>query len=134
MKVVEESEKPGLTFNIQENKIIEISHIVHECLLSHFSHVRLFATLWTVANQAPLSMGFSEQEYWSGLSCPPLGNLPDPDVKPTPLMFPALVGKFFTTSATRNPIQSHHFMANRWEENGNSDRLHFFGLQSHCEP
>ena len=41
------------------------------CLLSHFSHVRLFVTPWTVARQAPLSMGFSRQEYWSGLPCPP---------------------------------------------------------------
>ena len=38
----------------------------------HFSHVRLFVTLWTVACQAPLSMGFSRQDYWSGLPCPPL--------------------------------------------------------------
>ena len=43
--------------------------------LSRFSRVRLFATLWTVARQAPLSMGFSRQEYWSGLPCPPLGDL-----------------------------------------------------------
>ena len=42
---------------------------VHECVISHFSHVRLFATLWTVACQSPLSMGFSSQEYWSGLPC-----------------------------------------------------------------
>ena len=45
---------------------------MHGCMLSHFSHVQLFATLWTVACQASLSMGFSRQEYWSGLSCPPL--------------------------------------------------------------
>ena len=43
------------------------------CMLSRFSHVWLFATLWTVARQAPLSMGFSRQEYWSGLPFPPLG-------------------------------------------------------------
>ena len=46
------------------------------------SHVWLFATLWTVARQAPLSMGFSRQEYWSGLSCPPLGDLPKPGIEP----------------------------------------------------
>ena len=46
-------------------------------LWSHFSHVRLFATLWTVASQAPLSMGFSKQEYFNGLLCPPPGDLPD---------------------------------------------------------
>ena len=47
-------------------------------LLSHFSHVRLFATLWTIVCQAPLSKGFSRQEYQSGLPCPPTGNLPNP--------------------------------------------------------
>ena len=55
-----------------------------ECayMLSYFSHVRLFATPWTVARQAPLSIGFSRQEYWSGVPCPPPGNLPDPGIKP----------------------------------------------------
>ena len=48
------------------------------CVLSH---VRLFATLGTVAHQAPLSLGFSWQEYWSGLSFPPPGDLPDPGIK-----------------------------------------------------
>ena len=41
------------------------------CVLSLFTHVRLFATLWTAARQAPVSIGFSRQEYWSGLPCPP---------------------------------------------------------------
>ena len=49
--------------------------IIHVCTPSHFSHVQLCATLWTIAHQAPLSMGFSRQEYWSGLPCPPTGNL-----------------------------------------------------------
>jgi len=53
-----------------------------------------------VARQAPLSMGFSRQEYWSGLSCPPLGELPHPKMKLTSLMSLALTGRFFTTSAT----------------------------------
>ena len=56
-------------------------------MLSHFSHVQLFAVLWTVACQVPLSMGFSRQEYWSGLPFPSPGNLPDPGIKP---MSPAL--------------------------------------------
>ena len=51
-------------------------------MLSHFSRVQLFATLWTVAHQAPLSMGFSRQEYWSGLLCPSPGYLPHPGIKP----------------------------------------------------
>ena len=46
------------------------------------SHVQLLATPWTVAYQAPLSMGFSRQEYWSGLPCPPPGDLPDPGIEP----------------------------------------------------
>ena len=52
------------------------------CMLSCFSRVRLFLTLWTAAHQAPLSMGFSSQECWSGLPRPPPGDLPDPGIKP----------------------------------------------------
>ena len=69
-------------------------------LLSCFSHVRLFATPWTVACQAPLSMGFSRQEYWSGLPCPPPGDLPDPGIEPESLSSPALEGGFFIISVT----------------------------------
>ena len=47
-----------------------------------FSHVQLLATLWTVACQAPLSMGFFKQEYWDGLPFPHLGDLPDPEIEP----------------------------------------------------
>ena len=60
------------------------------------SCVRLYATLWAVALQAPLSMAFSRQEYWSGLPCPPPADLPDPGIEH--LMSPALAGRFFTTS------------------------------------
>ena len=52
------------------------------CVLSRFSHVRLLVTLWTVAYQAPQSMGFSRQEYWSGETCPPMGDRPDAGTKP----------------------------------------------------
>ena len=58
------------------------------------------ATLWTVVCQAPLSMGFSGQEYWSGLPCPLPGDLPNSGIDPTSLMSPALASEFFTTSAT----------------------------------
>ena len=54
--------------------------------VSHFSRVQLFATPWTVAGQAPLSMGFSRQDYWSGLPFPPPGYLPNPEIKPVSLM------------------------------------------------
>ena len=53
------------------------------CVLSRFSHVRLFMTLWMVASQIPLSMEFSRQEYWSGLLFPPPGDLPNSRIKPT---------------------------------------------------
>ena len=69
-------------------------------LLSRFSRVRLCVTPLTAAHQAPLSMEFSREEYWSRLLCPPPGDLPDPGIKPTSLMSPALAGGFFTTSAT----------------------------------
>ena len=64
------------------------------------SHVQLFAAPWTVACQAPLSMEFFQEEYWSGLPFPPLKNLPNPGIKPTSLVSPALAGGFFTTSAS----------------------------------
>ena len=60
------------------------------CVLSCFSCVQLFVTPWTVAHQAPLSLGFSRQEHWSGLPCPPPGDLPDPGTEPASLMSPAL--------------------------------------------
>ena len=60
------------------------------CVLSCFSRFRLFATLWTVARQASLSMGFSRQEYWSGLPCHPTGDLPYPGIEPTSPVLPAL--------------------------------------------
>ena len=70
------------------------------CVLNHFSHVRLFAALWAVAFQASLFMGFSGQEYWSGLPCPPLGYLPNPGIETASLISSTLAGGFFTTSAT----------------------------------
>ena len=62
------------------------------------SRVQLFETPWTVAGQAPLSMGFSWQESRSRLPFPPLGNLLDPGIEPRSLVSPALVGRFFTTA------------------------------------
>ena len=76
-------------------------------MLGLFSHVRLFAALQTVAHQAPLSIGFSSQGYQSGLPCLPPGDLPNPGIEPTSLKSPALVGRFFTTSATWK-VQSYH--------------------------
>ena len=77
------------------------------CMLSCFSHARHFATHWTAAHQAPLSMRFSRQEFFSGLPCPPPGDLADPRIEPAS---PALAEGFFMTSAT-------------WE-----DQLQLYGL------
>ena len=84
-------------------------------VLSRFSHVSLFATPWTIPRQAPLSMGFSRQEYWSGLPRPPPEDLPHSGIEPASLRTPALAGGFFTTSAT-------------WEAPG-IHMLHFIALQ-----
>ena len=65
------------------------------CLLSH---VQLFVTPQTAAHQAPLSTGFSRQQYWSGLPCPSPGDFPDPGIGPTSLVSPALAGGLFTTA------------------------------------
>ena len=59
-------------------------------MLSRFSHVQLSATPWTVAHQAPLPMGFSRQEYWNGLTCPPPEDFPHPGIEPTSLKSPSL--------------------------------------------
>ena len=71
------------------------------CMLSHFSHVQLFAMPWTVAHQAPLPMGLSRQKYWSRLPCPPPEHLPYPGIEPATLMSltsPTLADRFFITS------------------------------------
>ena len=77
-----------------------LSHVcVHAC-----SAVFCSATLWTVAsNQAPLSRGFSRQEYQSGFPCPPPGDLPNPVIDPTSPVSPALAGRFFYTESPEKP-------------------------------
>ena len=82
------------------NRAVKASQEYSAWVLTCFSCVHLFATSWTVACQAPLSMGFSRQEYWNGLPCPPLGDLPNPGIEPAYLMSPALAGGFFTTNVT----------------------------------
>ena len=74
---------------------------IQQCVCTQsLSPIRVFATPGTVAHQAPQSMGFSRQEYWSGLPFPPPRDLPNPGIKPTSLKLPALSGRFFTTSIT----------------------------------
>ena len=84
-------------------------------MLSHLSCVQLSATPWTVAHQPPLSMGFSREEYWSGFSCPPPGNLPDLGIRLTSLTSPALAGGFFTSELPAKP----HYMGRESTEFNN---------------
>ena len=70
--------------------------------MKSLSRVRLFATLWTVADQAPPSMGFSRQEYWSGLPFPSPGDLPDPGIEPRS---PALQADTLTSESPGKPIK-----------------------------
>ena len=65
------------------------------------SHVCLFAAPWTAACQVPLSTGFSRQVYWSGLPCPPAGDLPNPGIKPVSA---ALKGRLFATEPPGKPL------------------------------
>ena len=81
-------------------------------VLCRFSHVWLYETIRTVACQAPLSLGLSWQEYWSGLPFPPPGDLPNPRIEPTSLISPALAGRFFTTRATSFCFKSLQFIYN----------------------
>ena len=78
-------------------------HFLLQCMkgkvkVKSLSCVWLLVTPRTAAYQAPLSMGFSRWDYWSGLPCPPPGDLPDPKIEPASLTSPALAGRFFTTS------------------------------------
>ena len=71
------------------------------CIVQLLSHVQLFATPWTIAHQAPLSVGFLRHEYWSGLTLPPPGDLPDPGIE---RRSPALAGRFFPTEPPGKPM------------------------------
>jgi len=96
------------------------------CVPNCFSCVWLFATLWTVTHQAPLSMGFSRQDYWSGLPCPPPGNLPDPGIKP---VSPALAGRFFTTEPPGKSyvkIHIHNKLKQAWIWWTSQDKCYFW--------
>ena len=89
---------------------ISTTQEVH-AMLRRFSSVRLFVTPWMVAHQVPLSMGISRQQHWSGLPCPPPGDLLDPGIEPASLMSTALAGRFFTAST----MGSSCFIANAFE-------------------
>ena len=83
------------------NRNLEHIHkTICPCILSHFCHVQHFVTVGTVAHQAPLFMGYFRQEYWSGLPCPPPGDLPKPGIQLMSLLSPTLEGGFLTTGVT----------------------------------
>ena len=84
------------TLRMPRNKFILVQFLPSACVLSCFRGVGFFVTLWTVAHQALLSMEFSRQEYWSGLPCPPPGDLPIPGIEAASLMSSTLAGRFFT--------------------------------------
>ena len=84
----------------KENLLGEVKGLYSAFACVQFlSQFRIFVTPWTVARQAPLSMGFSRQKHWSGLLCPPPRDLPDLGVKPMSVTSPALAGRFFTTGS-----------------------------------
>ena len=104
---------------------------------SHFSCVWLLVTLWTIACQFPLSIGFSQHEYWSGLPCSPPGNLPDPGIKLVSLTSPALAGCFFTTEPPGKPnLGVKRGKCIQWEEGllTNCSEAEMWPLCSHTWP
>jgi len=101
-------------------------HYVYAYVLSHFSWVWLFVTLWTKPRQAPLSMRLSRQEYWNGLPCSPPGDLPDPGIEPTSLMSPALAGGFFTTGATWEAT----YLLGKVAKKQNTDNTKYWGYRA----
>ena len=91
--------------------------ILRACMLSRFSRVRLFVIPRTVAHQAPLSMGFPRQEYWSGLPCPPPGDLPDPGIEPAP---PASQADSLPTEPPGKPFSNGVHPHISWDTFGNA--------------
>ena len=100
------------------------------CILNRFSHVGFFATQWTIAPWAPLSMEFSRQVYWNGLPCPPPGNLPNPGIEPACHVSSALASGFFTTNEHNLTFKS-HFVRLREQTNG---CLHKFKMDNQKGP
>ena len=89
-----------------DNRLITVL-IIKSYIMLVLSCVWLSVTPWAVAHQAPLSMGFSRQEYWTGLPFPPPGDLPNSGMEP---LSPALEGKFFPTEPSEKPqiIHTYH--------------------------
>ena len=92
-----------------------VSSVVCLWCAQTLSCVWLFVTPWIAACKASLSMGFSWQEYWSGLPFPPPGDLPNQEMEPMSLMSPALVGEFFTTRTTSEKAMAPHSSTLAWK-------------------
>ena len=86
-------------------------------MLIHFSHVQLFVTPWTVARQAPLSIGFSRQEDWSGLPCPFPGDLPHPGIETASLLTPALQANSWLLNHPGSPNSKYINLTNLYRGN-----------------
>ena len=84
------------------------------------------ATLWTVAHQVPLSMGFSRQEYWSGLPLPSPGDLPNPGIKPAS---PSLAGRFFATEPPGKPCKKGHYCNTYMDFVTDNDSVKFLSVK-----
>ena len=105
-------------------EIVYLSYAAFVCVLSLISYVQLFTTLWTIACQAPLSMEFSRQEYWSGLPCPSPRDLPNPGTEPTCLTSPTLASRFLLLVLSVRPwVMQHILLILRfWKDlRGNTD-------------
>ena len=109
--------------------LLIINSLVHSsvCVLSCCNHVQLFATLWTVACQVPLSMGFFRQEYWSGSPCPSPGDPLDPRIKPVP---PALQQILYRW-ATEEALWSCYALANQRSQTFHKTASWFHHLNTH---
>ena len=81
-------------------------------LTQFLNHVQLFVALWAVAYQAPLPIKYSRQEYWSGVTFPPPGDLPNPGIEPMSPASPTLAGEFFTTEPPEKPLSTQLFILN----------------------
>ena len=87
-----------MKFGVKKIFLVSFMQITFsDCPSNIYTHVHLFATPWTIACQAPLFMGFSGQEYWSGLPFPPSGDLPDLGIEPASPVTPVWLVESFTT-------------------------------------
>ena len=96
--------KIDIKINRIEFKVQKSTHTSTCAGMYMFSHVQLFATPWTVACQAPLSLGFPRHKYWSRLPFPPPGDFLTQGSEPESLASPALAGRFFTTEPPGKPV------------------------------